>query len=92
MKNSESSMDQKIKNISELFQIGDEINGMINSIDKKNRTISFSVKQREKKDFEKVKSDLNKESSKEDANIGKTSLGALLKASLDDSKSGDDSK
>ena len=35
MKNSESSMDQKIKNISELFQIGDEINGMINSIDKK---------------------------------------------------------
>ena len=91
MKNSESSMDQKIKNISELFQIGDEINGMINSIDKKNRTISFSVKQREKKDFEKVKSDLNKESSKEDANIGKTSLGALLKARLDDSKSGDDS-
>ena len=91
MKNSESSMDQKIKNISELFQIGDEINGMINSIDKKSRTISFSVKQREKKDFEKVKSDLNKESSKEDANIGKTSLGALLKARLDDSKSGDDS-
>ena len=91
MKNSESSMDQKVKNISELFQIGDEINGMINSIDKKSRTISFSVKQREKKDFEKVKSDLNKESSKEDANIGKTSLGALLKARLDDSKSGDDS-
>ena len=91
MKNSESSMDQKIKNITELFQIGDEINGMINSIDKKSRTISFSVKQREKKDFEKVKSDLKKESSKEDANIGKTSLGALLKARLDDSKSGDDS-
>lgn len=91
MKNSESSMDQKVKNISELFQIGDEINGMIHSIDKKSRTIFFSVKQREKKDFEKVKSDLNKESSKEDANIGKTSLGALLKARLDDSKSGDDS-
>ena len=90
MKNSESSMDQKVKNISELFQIGDEINGMINTIDKKNRTISFSVKQREKKDFEKVKSDLNKESSKDDANIGKTSLGALLKARLDDKKSGDD--
>ena len=90
MKNSESSMDQKVKNISELFQIGDEINGMINSIDKKNRTISFSVKQREKKDFEKVKADLNKESSKEDANIGKTSLGALLKARLDDKKSDDD--
>ena len=90
MKNSESSMDQKVKNISELFQIGDEINGMINTIDKKNRIISFSVKQREKKDFEKVKSDLNKESSKDDANIGKTSLGALLKARLDDKKSGDD--
>ena len=90
MKNSESSMDQKVKNISELFQIGDEINGMINTIDKKNRTISFSVKQREKKILKKVKSDLNKESSKDDANIGKTSLGALLKARLDDKKSGDD--
>ena len=66
MKNSESSMDQKVKNVSELFQIGEEINGMINAIDKKNRTLSFSVKQREKQDFEKVKSDLNKESSKED--------------------------
>ena len=87
MKNSESSMDHKVKNISELFQIGDEINGMINAIDKKNRTLSFSVKQREKKDFEKVKSDLNKESSKEDSNIGKTSLGALLKARLDDKNS-----
>jgi small subunit ribosomal protein S1 len=90
MKNSESSMDQKVKNISELFQIGDEVNGMINSIDKKNRSISFSVKQREKKDFEKVKSDLNKESSKGDANNGKTSLGALLKARLDDKKSVDE--
>ena len=90
MKNSESSMDQKVKNISELFQIGDEINGMINAIDKKNRTLSFSVKQREKQDFEKVKSDLNKESSKEDSNIGKTSLGALLKARLDDKNSDDE--
>ena len=90
MKNSEASMDQKVKNISELFQVGDEINGMINSIDKKNRAISFSVKQREKKDFEKVKSDLNKENSKEDANIGKTSLGALLKARLDNKNSGDE--
>lgn len=90
MKNSESSMDQKVKNISELFQVGDEINGMINAFDKKNRILSFSVKQREKKDFEKVKSDLKKESSKNDANIGKTSLGALLKARLDDKNSGDD--
>ena len=63
---------------------------MINAIDKKNRTLSFSVKQREKQDFEKVKADLNKESSKEDANIGKTSLGALLKARLDDKNSDDE--
>lgn len=90
MKNTESSMDQKVNNISELFQIGDEINGMISSIDKKNRVISFSVKQREKKDFEKVKSDLNKAGSEENSNIGKTSLGALLKARLDDKKSGDE--
>ena len=90
MKNSESSMDRKIKNISELFQIGEEISGMINAVDKKNRTLSFSVKQREKQDFEKVKSDLNKESSKEDSNIGKTSLGALLKARLDDKNSDDE--
>ena len=91
MKNSEASMDQKVKNISELFQVGDEINGMISSIDKKNRVISFSVKQREKKEFEKIKSDLNKDSSKEDGNIGKTSLGALLKARLDDKNSDDES-
>ena len=64
---------------------------MISSIDKKNRVISFSVKQREKKEFEKIKSDLNKESSKEDGNIGKTSLGALLKARLDDKNSDDES-
>ena len=66
------------------------IQSMINAIDKKNRTLSFSVKQREKQDFEKIKSDLNKESSEEDSNIGKTSLGALLKARLDDKNSDDE--
>ena len=87
MKNSEASMDQKVKNISELFQVGDEIDGVINSVDKKNRVISFSVKQLEKKEFEKVKSDYDKANTKGDSNIGKTSLGALLKARLDDKNS-----
>ena len=49
MKNSESSMDRKVKNISELFQIGEEINGMINAIDKKTgHYLSLLSKERNK--------------------------------------------
>ena len=38
----------KIKNISELFQIGDEINGMINSIDKKVEPYPFCKTKRKR--------------------------------------------
>jgi small subunit ribosomal protein S1 len=59
---------------------GDQIPVMIINIDRKNRTINLSVKAREVAEENEAMAKLQSSSS---ASAGTTSLGALLKAKLD---------
>ncbi len=59
---------------------GDSVNAMIINVDRKNRTINLSVKQRDLADENEAMAKLQSESA---ASSGSTNLGALLKAKLD---------
>jgi small subunit ribosomal protein S1 len=59
---------------------GDSVNAMIINVDRKNRTINLSVKQ---KDFAEENEAMAKLQSESAASTGSTNLGALLKAKLD---------
>jgi small subunit ribosomal protein S1 len=59
---------------------GDSVNAMIINVDRKNRTINLSVKQKDLADENEAMAKLQSESA---ASAGSTNLGALLKAKLD---------
>ncbi|HTF15896.1 MAG TPA: 30S ribosomal protein S1 [Burkholderiales bacterium] len=59
---------------------GDSVNAMIINVDRKNRTINLSIKQ---KDFAEENEAMAKLQSESAASTGSTNLGALLKAKLD---------
>ena len=59
---------------------GDSINAMIINVDRKNRTINLSVKQKELAEENEAMAKLQSESA---ASTGSTNLGALLKAKLE---------
>jgi small subunit ribosomal protein S1 len=59
---------------------GDTVNAMIINVDRKNRTINLSVKQKDLADENAAMAKLQSESA---ASTGSTNLGALLKAKLD---------
>jgi small subunit ribosomal protein S1 len=59
---------------------GDSVNAMIINVDRKNRTINLSVKQKELSEENEAMAKLQSESA---ASTGSTNLGALLKAKLD---------
>src|SRR6266566_56351 len=59
---------------------GDSVNAMIINVDRKNRTINLSVKQKDLADENEAMAKLQSESA---ARTGSTNLGALLKAKLD---------
>ena len=59
---------------------GDSVTAMIINVDRKNRTINLSVKQKEFADENEAMAKLQSESA---ASTGSTNLGALLKAKLD---------
>jgi small subunit ribosomal protein S1 len=59
---------------------GDSITAMVINIDRKNRTINLSVKQKELSEENEAVAKLHSESA---ASTGSTNLGALLKAKLD---------
>ncbi|HKW37800.1 MAG TPA: 30S ribosomal protein S1, partial [Burkholderiales bacterium] len=59
---------------------GDSVNAMIINVDRKNRTINLSVKQKELAEENEAMAKLQSESA---ASTGSTNLGALLKAKLD---------
>jgi small subunit ribosomal protein S1 len=59
---------------------GDAVNAMIINVDRKNRTINLSVKQKDLADENAAMAKLQSESA---ASTGSTNLGALLKAKLD---------
>jgi small subunit ribosomal protein S1 len=59
---------------------GDSVNAMVINVDRKNRTINLSIKQ---KDFAEENEAMAKLQSESAASTGSTNLGALLKAKLD---------
>jgi len=59
---------------------GDSVNAMVINVDRKNRTINLSVKQKEFAEENEAMAKLQSESA---ASTGSTNLGALLKAKLD---------
>jgi 30S ribosomal protein S1 len=61
---------------------GDEVEAIILSVDRKNRSIKLSVKAKDRKEDQDALKSINAASA---ANAGTTSLGDLLKASLNKS-------
>ena len=59
---------------------GDSVNAMVINVDRKNRTINLSIKQKDLAEENEAMAKLQSESA---ASTGSTSLGALLKAKLD---------
>ena len=59
---------------------GDSVTAMVINVDRKNRTINLSVKQKEFAEENEAMAKLQSESA---ASTGSTNLGALLKAKLD---------
>jgi small subunit ribosomal protein S1 len=63
---------------------GDEVSAVIVNIDRKTRNIQLSVKAKDMADEQGQMASLSQQSSRE--NAGTTSLGALLRAKLDNPK------
>jgi len=63
---------------------GDEVNTVVVNIDRKTRNIQLSIKAKDMADQQEQMSNLSQQSSRD--NAGTTSLGALLRAKLDNSK------
>jgi small subunit ribosomal protein S1 len=76
---SEISRD-RVEDARTLLKEGDSVTAMIINVDRKNRTINLSVKQ---KDFAEENEAMAKLQSESAASTGSTNLGALLKAKLD---------
>jgi small subunit ribosomal protein S1 len=76
---SELSRD-RVEDARNLLKEGDEVEAMVINVDRKSRSISLSVKAKDNQDTAEVMSRMAAESS---AATGTTSLGALLRAKLD---------
>jgi small subunit ribosomal protein S1 len=63
---------------------GDEVNTVVVNIDRKTRNIQLSIKAKDMADQQEQMSNLSQQSARE--NAGTTSLGALLRAKLDNPK------
>ena len=79
---SEISQD-RVEDASQVLKVGDEVTAVITNIDRKNRGVSLSIKAKDSADQQQAMSDLNQASARDHA--GTTSLGALLRAKLDNS-------
>ena len=64
-----------------MLKVGDEVSAVITSIDRKARNIQLSVKAKDAADQQQALDTLNQGSGRDSA--GTTSLGALLRAKLD---------
>ena len=64
-----------------MLKEGDEVNAMIINVDRKARSIQLSIKAKDNADAQEGMQRLAKDSERE--NAGTTSLGALLRAKLD---------
>ncbi len=77
---SEISRD-RVEDARNVLKEGDEVTAVVVNIDRKTRNIQLSVKAKDQVDQNEAMSSLSQQSSKE--NAGTTSLGALLRAKLD---------
>jgi small subunit ribosomal protein S1 len=75
---SEISRD-RVEDASQVLKVGDEITAVVVNVDRKSRNIQLSVKAKDAADQQEAMASLSQNSS----NAGTTSLGALLRAKLD---------
>jgi small subunit ribosomal protein S1 len=77
---SEISRD-RVEDARNVLKEGDEVNAVVVNIDRKTRNIQLSIKAKDAADQQEAMATLSQQSSRE--NAGTTSLGALLRAKLD---------
>jgi len=75
----------RVEDARSILKEGDEVNAMIINVDRKTRSIQLSIKAKDNVDQQEAMQRIA--SSNERENAGTTSLGALLRAKLDGSKS-----
>ena len=80
---SEISRD-RVEDARNVLKEGDEVTAVVTNIDRKSRQVSLSVKAKDNADEQAAMADLSQSSSRESA--GTTSLGALLRAKLDNNQ------
>ncbi len=80
---SELSRD-RVEDARNLLKEGDEVNAMIINVDRKSRSIQLSIKAKDQADQQEAMQRLSQSNERETA--GTTSLGALLRAKLDNQK------
>ena len=71
----------RVEDASTVLKVGDEVTAVITNIDRKTRNIQLSVKAKETADQQQAMEAINQTSGRDSA--GTTSLGALLRAKLD---------
>ena len=77
---SEISAD-RVEDARNVLKEGDEISAVVTNVDRKTRNIQLSIKAKDAADQQEAMASLNQQASRE--NAGTTSLGALLRAKLD---------
>jgi len=82
---SEISRD-RVEDARNVLKEGDEVNAMIINIDRKSRSIQLSIKAKDSADQQEAMQRLSQSNEREAA--GTTSLGALLRAKLDQGQQG----
>ncbi|CAG0999941.1 30S ribosomal protein S1 [Burkholderiales bacterium] len=75
----------RVEDIRQHLHEGEKVTAMIINVDRKNRGINLSIKQKDQADESEAMNRISQENT--GANTGTTNLGALLKAKLNDSKS-----
>jgi small subunit ribosomal protein S1 len=81
---SEISRD-RVEDARNVLKEGDEVTTVVVNIDRKTRNIQLSIKAKDAADQQEAMASLSQQSSRE--NAGTTSLGALLRAKLDNNQS-----
>ncbi|MEN9619397.1 MAG: ribosomal protein, partial [Pseudomonadota bacterium] len=77
---SEISRD-RVEDASHVLKVGDEVTAVVVNVDRKTRNIQLSIKAKDAVDQQEAMASLSQQSKSE--NAGTTSLGALLRAKLD---------
>ena len=72
---------ERVEDARTILKEGDEVTAVVVNVDRKTRNIQLSIKAKDAADQQEAMATLTQQSSKE--NAGTTSLGALLRAKLD---------